>query len=428
MLDTKEVSRILKSKNKASDLHIGKMPLVKDMETRHFLVTGSTGSGKTNLIHNLIPQIIKKKQPIIFVDQTGEMISKYCDNFDRADCIFNPLDDRSVFWDFNADCKTREDLDIFAKILIGFNKKHSNDDFWEISAREVFVDTICKLREQGIYDLNKYIDTICQSDNDAMYALLQSKDSARHFIGDNDKVSASIISVLISNIKPLRYFAEGKKTEIDGNTTYSNAASLTEYLDYVKRGDNTCLFLALKPGSRSLTMPIISAMIELTMTKLMNIGIYKDRKLWFVFDELSALGRLPALSQIMTEGRKYEACVIAGLQSLNQIYDNYGHYGGSTIFSQFGTCFYFQNPDTSIASMFSKMCGNTTITKHQKNTSFGANEFRDGVSYNEHQQTKPLLETNALAKLNIGECYVLSNDNSVKIAKIKVPIAKGYDK
>ena len=62
---------------KDSDLYIGNMPLVKDSETRHFLVMGSTGSGKTNLMHNLLPQVKQKEQPAIVIDQTGEMIARY---------------------------------------------------------------------------------------------------------------------------------------------------------------------------------------------------------------------------------------------------------------------------------------------------------------------------------------------------------------
>ena len=41
------------------------MPLVKDSETKHLLVTGGTGSGKTNLIHNILPQVEQKKQSAI---------------------------------------------------------------------------------------------------------------------------------------------------------------------------------------------------------------------------------------------------------------------------------------------------------------------------------------------------------------------------
>lgn len=60
-------------------------------------------------------------------------------------------------------------------------------------------------------------------------------------------------------------------------------------------------------------------MVELACSKIMNIGIDQNRRLWFVLDELAALGNLPALSPLMTEGRKYGACIMACLQNLSQL-------------------------------------------------------------------------------------------------------------
>ena len=70
------------------------MPLVKDMETMNFLVSGSIGSGKTNLMHNLLPQVNLRAEAAVIIDNTGEMIAKYYDP-DRGDIIFNPFDGRS---------------------------------------------------------------------------------------------------------------------------------------------------------------------------------------------------------------------------------------------------------------------------------------------------------------------------------------------
>ena len=55
VLTDRQVKSKLSSLGKLSSFNISNMPLVKDAETRHFLVTGSTGSGKTNLIHQLLP-------------------------------------------------------------------------------------------------------------------------------------------------------------------------------------------------------------------------------------------------------------------------------------------------------------------------------------------------------------------------------------
>lgn len=51
------LARVLKRRKRASDLKLGKLPLLKGEETSHILITGTTGSGKTNGFHILLPQI-----------------------------------------------------------------------------------------------------------------------------------------------------------------------------------------------------------------------------------------------------------------------------------------------------------------------------------------------------------------------------------
>jgi len=142
VLSTNEVKSTLHSFGLASDLKIGPMPLVKDSETKHFLVTGATGSGKTNFMHNLLPQVQKKDHPAIVIDQTGEMIAKYY-NKERGDIIFNPFDSRSKTWNIWADCLGEEDK--VAKIIIEFNSKASGsraNPFWDLSAAEILASLL----------------------------------------------------------------------------------------------------------------------------------------------------------------------------------------------------------------------------------------------------------------------------------------------
>jgi len=417
ILSAREVSSILKSINKAGHFYIGAMPLVKDSETKHFLVTGSTGCGKTNLIHNILPQVEKKKQPAIIIDQTGEMIAKYY-NQSRGDIIFNPFDKRAKSWDFWSDCHSCEELERFAKILFGFNRKrtgHSADPFWEQSAESLFI--ACTDYQRSTGDLR--IEQLCSLVRGSSLGILQTKlkntDASRYLESDNKTTASSILSVLAINAKPLSYLR---------NNTLDNSFSLKEHFKNIDQGAGNWLFLATKPSSRELTLALIACISELAFSRLLDIGIKEDRRIWFVIDELSALGKLPSLPTLMAEGRKYGACVLSGLQSLNQLYSNYGQYEGSTIFGQFGTNFFFRNNEPAIAKTVSSICGRETIYRQQKNTSFGAHEFRDGVSYSEQQQQKDLVEYSDLAGLAVGECFVLLPEPQVRVAKLQVPEVK----
>ena len=382
-----QVKLKLQLMGKDSDLYIGNMPLVKDSETRHFLVMGSTGSGKTNLMHNLLPQVKQKEQPAIVIDQTGEMIARYY-NPQRGDIIFNPFDARSKNWNFWQDCSTSEELERFSKILFSFNRKRSrshSDPFWEQSAQYVFNDCAEYLIRTGNTSLTALKRLAIEANLEELQKKLKGTAAERYLNDDSKGVATSILSTLATNAKPISYLSDD-----DSSDTFS----LKEHFKNIKSGSNAWLFLSTKPSSRELTLPLIACLTELGLSELMNIGIDQKRRVWCIFDELASLGNLPAFTPLMAEGRKYGACVVACLQSLNQLYDHYGAYAGSSIFGQFGTCFFFRNTEPAIAKMFSSMCGSETITRQQKNTSFGANDFRDGVSYQETEKKKELVEYN----------------------------------
>jgi type IV conjugative transfer system coupling protein TraD len=410
-----EVAKTLYSTNRDSDFMVGKMPLVRDSETKHFLVTGSTGSGKTNLIHNILFQVKAKNQSAIILDQTGEMIAKYYDA-SRGDIVFNPFDLRGKNWDFWADCREKTDLERFTNILFSFNRRkhnYSSDIFWEKSAEVVFTSCVEYLKDSNNNSLKALYSLTNSVSLKQLAAKLDKYDAKRYLSQNNEVTGNSILSVLATTVRPLSYLSE----EVD-----SNKFSLKEYFQQIKVGGRGWLFLATKPSNRELTMVLNACLLELAFVNLMEIGIDQDRKMWFVMDELSSLGKLPSLSTIMTEGRKYGACILAGLQSLNQLYSNYGQYDGSTIFGQFGTMFFFHNKEVLIGKMISEICGTETMTKQQKNTSFGANSYRDGQSYTELEKSKYLIEYSDLVKLGTGECYVILPSADIRLAKIAVPL------
>ena len=421
ILTSKEVRKKLKSMGKASNLIIGDMPLVKDSEIRHFLVTGSTGCGKTNLMYLLLSQIEKKNQPAIVIDQTGEMIARYY-NPERGDIIFNPFDARARAWDFWTDCSNQEELERFSKILFSFNRKRSrthSDPFWEQSAEILFNACVAYLKTNNKANLEELKQITIDANLETLQNALKGTAAERYLTDDGKGVASSVLSMLATTAKPMSYLSDNSA---------NGKFSLKEYFQNIKQGSNSWLFLSTKPSSRDLTLPLIACLSELALTQLMDIGINKDRRIWCIFDELASLGTLPALPPLMAEGRKYGACVVAALQSLNQLYDHYGLYSGSSIFGQFGTSFFFRNTEPAIAKLFSDMCGTEVITRHQKNTSFGANTFRDGVSYSEHQQKQPVAQLNDLASLAVGECYTLLPQPEVRLSKIQLPEDKSENK
>lgn len=425
MLTSTKVKSILKRLNLASHLNIGDMPLVKDSETKHFLVCGSTGSGKTNLIHNILKQVNNNNNPAMVIDTTGEMIAKYY-NPARGDIIFNPLDARGTNWDFWKDCcfsygsSSYDDipdrLKKFSAILFHFKRSQgviNSDPFWDQAAEKLFnsiVTTLASYHNPSYKELYYMTNT---AEIKELRALLGSTPAMRYLSDDGKGVASSVAAVLSTSSAPLSYLRDDEEN-----------FSLIEYFNGVAAGKKAWIFFSSPAHQRELLMPLIACLTELATSLLMEQGPNHQRRFWVVIDELASLGNLPAIDTLMSEGRKYGACVVAGLQSINQLYKNYGQFAGSTIFGQFATKFFFRTDEPVIAKMISNMCGIQILHQQKQNISFGANEFRDGQSYTEHQQRKHLVEYSDIASLKVGECFVLLPVPEVRLSKITVPISK----
>lgn len=426
-----EVKKYLKKHNLIGNFRIGDMPLIKDTETRHFLVTGSTGSGKTNLINTVLPQVRDVKHPAIIVDQTGEMIERYYDP-NRGDIIFNPLDVRSHSWDFWQDATSNNIvvgeidpcLEKFAKVLFSFDKRatgNSNDQFWQNSAEILFTSCVESLIKKDYRTITALKNILTKVNRKDLANLLQGTRAARYFSKNNNTTAESILSVMTTSVRPICLLQDTQK-----------CFSLKQYFQNIESGSNSWLFLSSSPSQREVTLPLLACILELAASYLVEQGINEQRRIWFVIDELASLGRLNSLSTLLAESRKYGGCVIAATQSLNQIFDKYGHYAGSTLFDQFATKFMFRSTDPSTARLITDIFGNIEYQSQQKNTSYGAHEHRDGVSYTEQEKRKSLITTNDIASLKDLECFVGLPDPQIRITKLQLSpanvarINKGY--
>lgn len=72
-----ELTKILKKETAASNIKFAGLPIVKNSERQHILITGTTGTGKTNMLNELLPQIRSNDEKAIIVDMTGSYVNKF---------------------------------------------------------------------------------------------------------------------------------------------------------------------------------------------------------------------------------------------------------------------------------------------------------------------------------------------------------------
>ncbi|MDD3183586.1 MAG: type IV secretory system conjugative DNA transfer family protein [Alphaproteobacteria bacterium] len=92
-----------------------------------------------------------------------------------------------------------------------------------------------------------------------------------------------------------------------------------------------------------------------------NIEQRTSRPILFLLDEMSALGRLPALEQAYSLMAGFGMQLWGIVQDLSQLARVYGEHGWQTFISNSGVIQYFGSRDKMTAEYFSSLCGVTTV-------------------------------------------------------------------
>lgn len=385
----KILKRIIKKQRLASDLHLDGLPLITGKETSHILITGTTGAGKTNCFHTLLPQIRARPNRAIVVDLTGDFVAKYYR--EGQDVLLNPLDERTVNWSPWADCLSDTHYDALAAAIVP--KSSSNDKFWENASKALLSAAFRKYAELGDRNVHKLYNLLVRANLSKFSQFFHKTEAASYTHMDGDKMTMSIRATLVNQVQAFKLL-----------TPTEEPFSIRKWVSESPEGQ--WLFISAKPDQRESLLPLISGWIDTAINALMSEEPDPQRRLWFVLDELPALQKLPSLETGMAEARKYGGCFLAGVQSFPQLINTYGQNQAQSVLDLFNTKIFFRNTDPNTTSWISKVLGEAEIKEHMESLSYGANTIRDGVSLSQQTKTKPLVLATEIACLPDLEAYV----------------------
>lgn len=385
LVTSKELTKMLIQKKKASSIAIGGLPLVKNSERQHILVTGTTGAGKTNLLHELLPQIRSRREKAIIVDLNGTFVSSYYDK-DR-DFILNPFDARSVGWNPWLELDKDWEADALAASFIGEPSAH--DPFWDQSAKQVLAEGF-----KQTDSLKELIDVLTTHSESEYAKFFETTPVAALTSLAADKTAQSIRANLNNKIQSLKYL-----------NTDGPFLSLKSWA----KGTigESWLFLTAAPDMRETMRPLIAAWLDIVLRGLMTRKVSAAvSNLWFILDELPALKKTPALKTALAEGRKYGGCIVAGIQNIHQLKEIYGGFGAKSLLDLFNTRFIFRVGDEETALASSNLLGRQEVREQQEQLSYGANTMRDGVNINTLERNKELVLSTELLHLKDLSSFV----------------------
>jgi len=394
----------LKITGRASQIQIGPLPLLKSSETQHTLITGGTGSGKSNCLHHILKSLRAKGNKAVVVDTTGAFVNRYYRP--EKDIIINPFDDRGVHWSPWAECESKFDFDELSESFIPISY-HENENYWRTAAKSLFSALLKKL--EGSQKNSDIIRWTLFEPLQNLCSFVEGTKAASHMDINSEKTAGSVRSVTSSFLECLEHLKDSP-----------NPFSIKKW---VGESDDSWLFISCKPSERSSITPLLSAWISIAVRGVINLEPSYSRKVWFVLDELPTLNKVEGLETVLTEGRKYGACALIALQSPAQLESIYGREGARVIAGNCATKVVFAEYDAETAERISKIFGKKEVGECQEGISYGANDIRDGVNLSYHQKTKATVSSSDIQSLVANQAYV-KLPGKLPVTKVSLSIAK----
>lgn len=301
--------------------------LPKSQLSRHLLIYGSVGSGKSQILLGLLRQILRRRHKLFLYDVKGDF-SSYFPNAS----ILSPFDARSRVWHVARDVRTPTQAAVFADSLIPDD--NSAGKFWTQAARQVLAGAVMSLQNEQPEtwtwpDLARRLTL--QAEELAPILEVNYRKAFGLLSNPQSQTSFNILATLGAYTRVVDDLARawpqiGKRW-----------FAITDWVRDDYAGPKQIIVQA--GPDAGLTSAYISALVNVAVPEIISSALPDDERgrfLGFVFDEMSSIGKIQ-FAPLVDKGRSKGVVVVACVQDLAQLRDLYGENQVKALTSMVGT-------------------------------------------------------------------------------------------
>ena len=334
-------------------LCIGPVPIPRRIETRHFAFLGTTGSGKTTALRQMLDGIERRGEAALVYDTSGEFIAHYY-NPARGDIILNPFDARCAFWTPFDEISHPADADRIARQLVS-ETSSQDDDVWLETSRILVANMIRSLWAEKNCRLAALLEALQVKDKEQLKEWLGHTSSARTFANDADRATGSVLFMLAKAANLIQFL----KVEVEGEDRFA-------FRDFIAKldeceGARPWIFVPRKEDYFEASKPLMACWLECAASAVLGLSPSQDRRIWFVLDELADLPRVENLARMLPEGRKFGAAIVLTFQALGQMRNRYGANIAEAMLACCNTKLFLQTVDQETRKWASETIGQCEV-------------------------------------------------------------------
>lgn len=389
---------------------IGRVPIPRRNETRHFAMIGTTGSGKTTALRQMLDDIEQRGDPALVYDTSGEFIANYYCRA-RGDIILNPFDGRCSFWSPFDEISHPADADRIARQLVS-ETSSQDDDVWLETSRILVANMLRKLWAEKNCSLEALLEALQVKSKDQLKHWLGHTSSARTFADDADRATGSVLFMLTKAANLIQFL----KAHDKGGERFS----FRSYIAGLDKnpGAKPWIFVPRKEDFFEAAKPLMSCWLECAASAVLGLPPSPERRIWFVLDELADLPRVENLARLLPEGRKFGSAIVLTFQALGQMRHRYGDNIAEAMLACCNNKLFLQTVDRETREWASETIGQCEIELRSATDTLSIGNERPRISIATQRQFRPAVLESEL-RLPPYQGYLLLPDG-LPVARISL--------
>lgn len=341
------------------------LPVDEDLLSRHMLLLGGIGTGKTNVFDLLIRNIrniLTEDDIMIIFDTKGD----YYRDFYRPGDIVISNDDKAVgpdgkpdYWNIfrevTVDDRVEENITEVASMLFSEKVKKSSQPFFPNAAKDLLSALMLDLirstpadaPNRTNYALRRYLDSFSVP---AMKQILARHPDLKAMTAYIDDPKSGQTLGVVAELQQL------VREVFIGNFSRKGNLSIREL---VKNKGGRLVFIEYDLGIGSTLSPIYRLIIDLAIKQTLSRQSAGQGNVYFILDEFKLLPNLQHIEDGINFGRSLGARFFAGVQNVEQVHAAYGKDTADSILSGFCTNISFRVTDRESREFIKGLYGST---------------------------------------------------------------------
>ena len=381
--------------------------ICNEIMSKHILMSGGTGSGKTNAFYHILGQLrnkITNDDVIIVFDTKGD----YHKHFGRVGDIVlgnsTVYKNKSVKWnvyrEILSDGWDIEDIEnnvheiawsVFRNAI-----DKSKDPFFPNAARDLFAGILLCMMETGANNieyrkknfnnaaLKQSLDRATVMDVKALLEAHPRYASVASYIGDGKNGQAlGVYAEMLGNVRKI----------LTGVFADTGSFSIR---NFVREKKAKVFFVEYDLAMGDMLSAMYSLLIDLALKEVLGRTSHVG-SVYLFCDEFRLLPYLQHIDDGVNFGRSLGLKIIAGIQSVNQLTELYGEAKGKNILAGFSSVFAFRANDPDTRRYITDLYGENIILEQRKTL---------GNGIMEEEKRAHVVEDWDIRNLNLGEAII----------------------